>query len=153
MIGNRGSAMGWDWLRVVAGIGAAVQSYFAYREAIGWGPAFVASAAKAWTGHLPVGQLPPDTVAAITWATPLAFNMGVYNLVLAIGLVWLAIAGARVAASLGVFLGVWLLAAAVAALWTQVYPAFAAQGLLGLAVLLLSLQADRHADKPSRLRA
>ena len=145
--------MRWNWLRIVAGIGAAVQGYFAYREAIGWGSAFVASAAKAWTDHLPVGQLPPDTVAAITWATPLAFNMGVYNLVLAIGLLWLAVAGARVAASLGVFLGVWLLTAAVAALWTQVYPAFTAQGLLGLAVLLLSFQAARRADEPSPLGA
>jgi hypothetical protein len=67
------------------------------------GPAFVASAAPAWTGHVPVAQLPPETAAAIAWATPLAFNMGVYNLVLAIGLLWVAIAGSRVAASLGVF--------------------------------------------------
>src|SRR4051812_46046087 len=115
------SAMAWNWLRVVAGIGAAMQVYFAYKEAVGWGRAFVASAAPAWIGHLPVAQLPPETVAAITWATPLAFNMGIYNLVLAIGLLWVAVAGASVAGSLGTFLGLWLLVASVAALWTQVY--------------------------------
>jgi uncharacterized membrane protein len=141
--------MGWDRLRVVAGIGVALQGYFAYKETIGWGPAFVTSAAPVWVGHLPTAQLPPESMAAITWATPLAFNMGIYNLVLAIGLLWVAVAGARVAASLGTFLGVWLLVAATAALWTQVYPAFMAQGLLGLAVLLLSIRSAQGVDKTS----
>lgn len=144
--------MDWNWLRVVSGIGAAVQGYFAYKEAIGWGAAFVTSAAPAWTGHLPVTQLPPETLAAITWATSLAFNMGIYNLVLAIGLLWLAVAGASMAGSLGIFLGIWLLAAAAAALWTHVYFAFVAQGLLGLGILLMSIWAAR-ADETSRVRA
>jgi uncharacterized membrane protein len=133
--------MSWDWLRVVAGIGAVLQGIFAWKEAIGWGPAFVTKAAPAWVDHLPVTRLTPEYVAAMKWAEPLAFNMGIYNLVLAIGLLWVAVAGASVAGSLGVFLGVWLLLAAAAALWTQVYPAFAIQGLLGLAVLGLSIQA------------
>jgi uncharacterized membrane protein len=120
-------------------MGTAVQGYFAYMETIAWGPKFVNSAAPAWTGNLPLEQLPPETLAAITWATRLALNMGIYNLVLAMGLFWVAVAGASVAASLGVFLGVWLLVAAAAALWTKVYLAFAAQGLLGLVVLGLSI--------------
>lgn len=136
--------MSWDWLRVVAGIGTTAQGYFAYEETIDWGPAFVTSAAPAWTGNLPIKELPPETVAAITWAAPLALNMGIYNLVLAIGLLWVAVAGASVAASLGVFLGVWLLAAAAAALRTRVYLAFAAQGVLGLVVLVLSIWAARR---------
>lgn len=136
--------MDWDWLRVVAGIGVALQGYFAYKETIDWGPAFVESAAPAWLKHLPKErlpgeELPPETIAAIEWATPLAFNMGIYNLVLAIGLLWVAVAGASVAASLGIFLGVWLLVAAAAALKTEVYLACGAQGLLGLAVMLLSI--------------
>jgi uncharacterized membrane protein len=145
--------MGWDWLRVVAGIGVALQGYFAYKETIGWGAPFVTSAAPAWVEHLPAAQLPPETTAAITWATPLAFNMGVYNLVLAMGLLWVAVAGASVAASLGMFLGVWLLVAAAAALWTQVYLAFVAQGLLGLAVLALSIRFARGANVTSLPRA
>jgi uncharacterized membrane protein len=145
--------MGWDWLRVVAGIGVALQGYFAYKETIGWGAPFVTSAAPAWVEHLPAAQLPPQTIAAITWATPLAFNMGIYNLVLAIGLLWVAVAGASVAASLGIFLGVWLLMAAAAALWTQVYLAFVAQGLLGLAVLLLSIRSVQVVDETSPPRA
>src|SRR4051812_21898761 len=114
------------WLRVVAVVGAALQGYFAYMEALDWSPEFVRSAAPAWLDK-PAMQLRPEILeAAITWATLLAFNMGVYNLVLAIGLLWVAVAGASVAGSLGVFLGVWLLIAAAAALWTQVYLAFIA---------------------------
>lgn len=146
--------MDWDWLRVVAGIGVALQGYFAYKETVDWGPAFVKTAAPAWLKrrpekelpaeqlmpeHLPACKLPPETIRAIEWATPLAFNMGIYNLVLAIGLLWVAVAGASVAASLGIFLGVWLLVAAAAALKTEVYLACGAQGLLGLAVMLLSI--------------
>jgi uncharacterized membrane protein len=147
--------MSWDWLRVVAGIGAVLQGIFAWKETIGWGREFVTRAAPAWTGNLPVDQLPPETVAAINWATPLAFNIGIYNLALAIGLAWVAVAGASVAGSLGIFLGVWLLVAAAAALWTQIYLAFFAQGLLGVAVLVLSIRASQRANETSlsRVRA
>jgi uncharacterized membrane protein len=130
-----------DWLRVVAGFGAFAQGLFVYLETKGWGPKFVARAAPAWVDHLPAERLPSKTLAAIDWAKRLAFNMGIYNLVLAIGLLWVMRAGASVAGSLGVFLGVWLLVAAIAALWTRVYPAFWIQGLFGLAVLALSIWA------------
>lgn len=133
--------MNWSWLRIVAGVGAVVQVYFAYKEMLRWDAGFVASAAPAWVDHVPVERLTPEALAKIAWATPLAFNMGLYNLVLAIGLVWVAVAGTGVAGSLGIFLGVWLLAAAAAALWTGVYIACVAQGLLGLLVLLLSRRA------------
>jgi Protein of unknown function (DUF1304) len=59
----------------------------------------------------------------------LAFNVGAYNLVLAIGLAWTA---ASQASSLGMFFTVWLLIAALAAAWTHVWLAAGAQGLLGL---------------------
>src|SRR3954447_22479806 len=129
------------WLRGVAFLGALAQGYFTYKETVGCGPAFVVKAATAWVDHLPVTRLTPEYVAAIKWAKPLAFNMGIYNLVLAVGLLWVTVAGASVAGSLGVFLGIWLLVAAAAALWTQVYPAFVAQGLFGLAILVLSIWA------------
>jgi hypothetical protein len=146
--------MRWDGLRVVAGLGAAVQGYFAYQETHGWGAAFVAKAAPAWLGHLPPEELPPATVAAIAWAEGLAFNMGIYNLVLAIGLAWVMVAGAGQAGSLGIFLGLWLLMAAAAALSTQVYVACLAQGVLGLAVLVLSIRAARRSGEtsPTRVR-
>jgi uncharacterized membrane protein len=43
----------------------------------------------------------------VTSASDLAFNMGTYNLILAIGLEWVAFAGATVAGTLGIFLGIW----------------------------------------------
>src|SRR3712207_7047428 len=49
---------------------------FAYQETVGWGPAFVRRAAKAWMRD------PRADDAHIAWARPLAFNVGAYNLVL-----------------------------------------------------------------------
>jgi len=65
--------------------------------------------------------------------------MGVYNLVLAVGLAWVAVAGAAVAGSLGIFLAVWLLGAAAAAAYTGVMLAFYAQGALGVLMLIGAL--------------
>src|SRR6267142_3200115 len=62
--------------------------------------------------------------AHIAWAEPLAFNVGVYNLLLAIGLAWTALADATIASSLAIFFWIWLLGAAAAAFYT---------GLSGLA--------------------
>jgi uncharacterized membrane protein len=132
---------GENWLRVAAVIGAVVHIGFTYKETRGWGPVFVAKAAPAWVDHLPVERLSSQTVASIDWAKRLAMNVGIFNLVLAIGLLWVAVAGASVAGSLGIFLGIWLLIAAAAALATKVYPAFVAQGLLGVAMLVLSIWA------------
>lgn len=137
-------------LRAVALAGAALQCWFAYKEAYGWEPKFVEKVAPAWMKYLPKkdwresspeGKLIEETKDHVRWAGKLAFNMGAYNFVLAIGLAWLLIAGADVAASLGVFLGIWLLVAAAAAYRTEVYPAFKAQGLLGLTLLGASIWA------------
>ena len=136
--------MKWDWLRIVAGVGLLLQGYFAYQETLGWGPEFVADAAPAWVGYLEAKDLTEETRQHIAWAENLADNMGVYNLVLAIGLAWVAIAGATVASSLGIFLAVWLLVAAAAAGYTEVYKASIAQGLLGLALLFASVWALRQ---------
>lgn len=139
------SVMRLSFLRTVAAGGAVLQSYFALQEVLGWGPGFVARAAPAWIGpRLPDGSAPSEILGHIAWSKDLALNMGVYNLVLAIGLAWVAVAGARVAGSLGMFLAVWLLMAAAAAGWTQVIPALVAQGLLGLMLLLASLRAARR---------
>jgi uncharacterized membrane protein len=54
--------------------------------------------------------------AHITWAKPLAFNEGVYNLLLAIGFVWTALSDATTVSSLSTFFAIWLLGAAAAAL-------------------------------------
>jgi hypothetical protein len=158
-----------DWrdltIRVVAVIGAVVQDLFTYLETRGWGADFVKSAAPTWTLKQPlelpplpsktaeamkcrpfVEGVPPEICYAISWATDLAWNIGIYNLVLAIGLLWVAVAGASVARTLGIFLGVWLLIAAAAALGTEVYSAFKAQGSLGILVLVTSIWAGHRED-------
>ena len=123
-----------DGLTIVAGVGALAHLAFAYRETLGWGRGFVERAAGAWIDRTD----PQGTDAHIAWAKRLAFNMGVYNLVLAIGLAWTAVADAGVRGSLGVFFSVWLLLAAAAAAYTQIYKAFLLQGALGLALLIAS---------------
>ena len=64
-----------------------------------------------------------------------------HNLILAIGLAWLTIAGDEIAGSLGIFLAIWLLGAAAAA-YTKVMPAFYAQGALGVILLIVALAVD-----------
>jgi hypothetical protein len=115
-------------LCVVALVGAALQCLFAYREIAGWHVGFVAKAAPAWVGHVPAEQVPPEVREHVHWARHLAVNMGVYNLVLALGLVWVLVGGAAVAGTLGIFLAVWLLVAAAAAAQSGVPLAFKVQG-------------------------
>ena len=98
-------------LAIVAGISALRHLVFAYKEMFDWGRPFVQRAAPGWIS-------PQDTDAHITWAAPLAFNMGAYNLLLALGLAvtaWAAALGDPAAAWLGPLFGTWLLGAAAAA--------------------------------------
>ena len=99
--GGRAGMLSGYVLWVVALVGAGLQCLFAYREVAGWNVGFVAKAAPAWVDHLPAEKVPPKVVEHIDWARHLAFNMGVYNLVLALGLVWILVAGAAVAGTLG----------------------------------------------------
>jgi hypothetical protein len=62
--------------------------------------------------------------------------MGIYNLVLAIGLAWTVVADAHIARSLGFYFSAWLLIAAAAACYTKVYLAAKLQGVLGLLLLM-----------------
>lgn len=119
-------------LRLVAALAAAMQLLFFYLEAFRWDQEFVHSAAPDWVDNAEVGQISPQIVQSISWAERLATNMGVYNLVLAIGLVWLAYEGRTAARGLGLFLSLWLLVAAVAAASTGVPMAFKFQGGAGL---------------------
>jgi uncharacterized membrane protein len=126
-------------LRLVALVGAVAHVYFFYKEAIQWDVTFVKKAAPSWIkADMSIG----DVDAHVAWAKNLAINMGVYNLILAIGLAWLAIAGDEIAGSLGIFLAIWLLGAAAAAAYTKVMPAFYAQGALGVILLIAALAVD-----------
>ena len=77
-------------LRLVALVGAVAHVYFFYKETIQWDVYFVRKAAPSW---VEMDTSLGDAEAHVAWAKNLALNMGVYNLILAIGLVWLAIAG------------------------------------------------------------
>ncbi len=126
-------------LRLVALVGAVAHAYFFYKEAIQWDVYFVRKAAPSWV-EMDTGL--GDAEAHVAWAKNLALNMGVYNLILAIGLAWLAIAGDEIAGSLGIFLAIWLLGAAAAAAYTKVMPAFYVQGALGGILLIVALAVD-----------
>ena len=119
---------------LVAGVGAVLHVGFAYKETLGWNRKFVDKAAHAWIASLSVDV----SNGHILWAEPLAFNMGVYNLVLAGGLAWTCwafINQPALAVTIGTFFIISLLAAAAAALHTQVYLAAKWQGGLGLVLL------------------
>ena len=124
-----------DRLQWVALAAVAMQAFFAYRELFGWGDDFVALAAPEWVGRKKAAGLTGEERAHVAWAHRLAQNMGAYNLVLALGLVWVLAEGAAVADTLGLFLAVWLLIAALAAWLTQVPVAAATQGAAGLLLL------------------
>lgn len=115
-------------LRIVAGVGVVLHCLFAFKESIGWGVAFVDKAAPSWNR----GLAPAEAIERVTWARHLAANVAAYNLALATGLAWVAVAGATVAGTLGVFMAIWLLLAAVAAALTGVRLAAVLQGGLGL---------------------
>jgi hypothetical protein len=121
------------FLKGAALLGALAQALFAYKETVGWGREFVDKAAPGW-----IKPGDPNTDAHIEWARDLAFNMGIYNLVLAIGLAWTVVADANIARSLGFYFSAWLLIAAAAAYHTEVYSAAALQGGLGLLLLVVT---------------
>jgi uncharacterized membrane protein len=127
--------MGWHYFGVlVAGFGAILHIGFAYKETLGWNREFVGTAAPSW-----IEGLDEDlSNKHIFWAKRLAFNIGAYNLMLAAGLAWNCWAffwQQALAGMLGTFFAIWLLAAAAAALHTQVYLAAKWQGGLGLVLL------------------
>jgi uncharacterized membrane protein len=128
--------MGWYLFgAAVAGSAAAAHVFFAYIETIGWRLHLVRKIAPAWLEGLGDAKSAEHT----DWARRLALNVGVYNLMLAIGLAWTCWAFAfqsPMARALGLFFGLWLLGAAGAALYTQVFRAFVAQGILGVLLLL-----------------
>ena len=89
-----------------------MQAGFALVETVGWGRCFVEEAAGSWLTTLETTlrtEYGVTDATALTklvdnhigWAGNLAFNMGVYNLALAVGLAWVALAGASVARPLG----------------------------------------------------
>jgi uncharacterized membrane protein len=128
--------MGWYLFgAAVAGIGALAHLGFAYIETIGWRLHLVRRIAPAWLEGV------EETLAQAhaDWAKRLALNIGVYNLMLAIGLGWTCWAFAiasPMARALGLFFALWLVGAAAAAFYTQVFRAFVAQGTLGMLLLL-----------------
>ena len=122
----------------VAGVGALAHVYFTFIETVRWGPATVRKIAPSWVK----GMSDAEATSAIAWAKRLAFNVGIYNLVLAFGLAWTCAAflmQAPTAKPFGIFFAIWLLGAAAAAIYTQVVKAFIAQGALGVLLLLISL--------------
>ena len=123
-------------LRLVAFVGAAAHVFFFYKEALTWDIPFVKTAAPSWIERIGGDE---KALPYVTWASDLAINVGTYNLILAVGLAWVAIAGADVAGTLGIFLAVWLLGAAAAAYYTKVKLAFYAQGALGVILLVAAL--------------
>ncbi len=131
--------MGWHHIAaLVAAICAIVHVVFAYQETIGWTREFVAKAAPSW-----IEGLEDDNAKEhIFWAKRLAFNVGAYNLMLAVGLAWTCwafIQQPALAGMLAIFFAIWLLAAAAAALHTQVFLAAKMQGGLGLVLLLAAV--------------
>jgi uncharacterized membrane protein len=126
-------------LRLAAIFGAVAHVFFFYKEAIDWDVDFVRRAAPSW---IRPDMSAEDADSHVSWARNLAINMGTYNLILAIGLAWLAIEGEDLSGSLGIFLAVWLLGAAAAAAYTKVRLAFYVQGALGMILLIAALAAD-----------
>jgi uncharacterized membrane protein len=128
-----------DPLVIVAGVSALAHLIFAYKEMFDWHRPFVQKAARAWINRKDTDAV---TESNISWAKRLAFNMGSYNLLLALGLAataWAAAIDDPAAAWLGPLFGTWLLGAAAAAGITRVYPALALQGALGLILMAVAL--------------
>lgn len=133
----------WYWLGywvgvAAAGLGALAHVYFAYLEAVQWAPGTVRKIAPSWLE----GLSDADAAKVVGWSKRLAFNIGIYNLVMALGLAWTCAAFATQAPTakpFGLFFAVWLLGAAAAAIHTQVPKAFKVQGALGVALLVAAL--------------
>lgn len=132
--------MGWYSFGIaVAGIGAVAHVGFAYIETFGWGVPVVRNIAPSWLEGINDTKLAEEHV---DWAKRLAFNIGVYNLMLGIALAWTCWAFAiqlPLAPALGKFFAIWLLGVAAAALYTKVFRAFIAQGLFGALLLFASV--------------
>jgi uncharacterized membrane protein len=148
------------WLIICALLAGGVQAYFAFLELRRWGVPFVDEQTRGWDKPLntwlrhrgePNEQRPalatvePEPTLAelklicVEWAQPLATNLGVYNLLVALALLWTAIAGwvgAASAVPLALMLGLFLVGAGLAAGATGVPRAFIAQSALGLALLV-----------------
>src|SRR4051812_5410822 len=127
---------------IVAGLGVAAHVLFAYQEILGWNLEFVQRVAPSWVKDL------DDKVARdhVHWARQLAANVGAYNLVLAVGLAWTCwgfFKRSSLTYSLGLFLGFWLLVAAIAAVRTEVFLAACLQGALGVLLLIASFGISR----------
>ena len=94
----------WHWVGcVVAGIGAAAHVYFAFIETIKWKFDTVREIAPTWVDGV------KDAAVGVEWAKRLAFNIGIYNLVLALGLAWTCRAFATrapIASALGTFFAI-----------------------------------------------
>lgn len=119
--------------RVAAGA-AVMQLIFAGLEIFGWGPWFVTTAAPSWLG-MEFENPSTEMLKHIDWARQLAANMGVYNLVFALGLAWVAFDDERAGDRLASFLGAGLVVVAIAAFTTGVYGACVLQGATGLLLL------------------
>jgi uncharacterized membrane protein len=130
--------MALHFLRILAGIGAVAHVFFAFIEILRWEPATVRRIAPSWIEGVNDKGL---AEAHVAWAKPLALNVGVYNLMLAIGLAWTALGDATIVSSLATFFAIWLIGAAAAALYTRVVKACVLQGILGLLLLLVSIWA------------
>lgn len=107
--------------------------FFAYTEMLKWNVATVRRIAPAWLD----GGL--DQTSQVAWAAKLAFNVGAYNLVLALGLsaaAWFNASGHMLAAPAALAGAIWLAIAAIAALMTKVVKAFVIQGVPAVLVAI-----------------
>jgi uncharacterized membrane protein len=133
-------------IRVIAAVAAIAHAYFAYGETRDWGRDLVAKVAPKWLLDDAGQPLSPEHIqTVVNWAARLAVNVGIYNLMLAVGLAWVAVRGAEFA-SLGVFFAIWLLVAAWAAWKTDVVIAFYTQGVLGILLLAAAIWAGWATD-------
>lgn len=134
------------WLTVCALLAGAAQVYFAFLELRRWGVPLVDKQTRDWDKPLnrwlssrrEPSELGPPAAAVergptmevaelkaicVEFARPLATNLGLYNLLVALALLWTAIAawtGWASAAHLGLILGIFLLGAGLAARATGV---------------------------------
>lgn len=138
------------WLALAALLAGAVQTYFAHLELRKWDEDFVTKQTVDWDEPIEryLGQpinlhnLAKLRKLSIEWASPLAKNLGAYNLLVALALFWTAAIAwveSSTAPHLGLLLGLFLIGAALAALKTGVPRAFKAQGTLGLLLVIAAL--------------
>jgi len=124
------------WFHLPAVFGGLAHFYFAFVEILGWTPESVKAIAPSWFEGLKDAAAVKEQVV---WARRFAFNMGVYNLMLAFGLCWIVWADPSIGRQLAIFFGIWLLGAAAAALYIRVMPAFYTQGILGVLLLATAI--------------